>query len=90
MTGLLLAVFITVGSDRSVCPQRDQTMFEKQANGVYLEVPRPTGCRWVYEEREEEWTETPERGGTFTRITKPKVERPRPPRKGDPPRDDGR
>lgn len=90
MTELLLAALITVGSDKSVCPQRAQTMLEKQANGVYLEVPRPTECRWVYEEREEEWTAEPEKGGTFTRITKPKTEVPRPPRKGDPPPDTGR
>ena len=90
MTGFVLAVLITVGSDKSVCPPHEQTMLEKQATGVYLEVPRPTDCQWIYEEREEEWTADPERGGTFTKVTKPKTVKPRPSRKGDPKPDDGR
>ena len=84
MTGALLAVLLTIGSERSTCPQNEQTVLKKLPSGVYVEVPRPTGCQWIYEEREEEWTEMPERGGQFTRETKPRVVKPRPPRPDDP------
>lgn len=79
MTTFVLAALITIGAEKSVCPAQPQpaTVLERQSDGVYLEVPGPTGCRTVYEEREEEWTATPEAGGTHTKETKPPVERPR-------------